>query len=277
VPCTTESGTDCNQWPQAGTRSLTLKMPADEQQYRRILGIRFFTGSATEAVALGLRGGLVVVPSAPVLVGAMEDPATQAALLDNDLAITDSGLMILIWSLLRRERIPRVSGLEYLKLLLADPSVRAAGASLWVMPGEAAMERNLAWLRAQGHELSREDCYVAPKYPAGPLTDPSLLELVERRKPRHIVMAIGGGVQERLGHYLKRNASFRPGIHCTGAAIGFLSGDQVRIPVWADRFFLGWLFRCVRSPGLFIPRYWKAARLVPMMLRWGARLPQPAA
>jgi UDP-N-acetyl-D-mannosaminuronic acid transferase (WecB/TagA/CpsF family) len=251
-------------------------MDSDGTQYRQILGIRFFTGSAQEAVAIALRGGLVVVPSAPVLVGAMEDPATRAALLDNDLAITDSGLMILVWSLLRRERIRRVSGLEYLKLLLAEPSLRAAGATLWVMPGQEAMERNLAWLRSEGHEVTPDDCYVAPKYPSGVLADPALLEIVERRKPAHIVMAIGGGVQERLGHYLKRSVPYRPAIHCTGAAIGFLSGDQVNIPVWADRFFLGWLFRCARSPGQFIPRYWKAVRLVPLMIRWGAQLPETA-
>ena len=83
-------------------------MKGGEENYRRILGIRFFTGSAAEAVAIALGGGLVVVPSAPVLVNAMDDPATQAALLDSDFAITDSGLMILLWSLLRRERIPRV-------------------------------------------------------------------------------------------------------------------------------------------------------------------------
>jgi UDP-N-acetyl-D-mannosaminuronic acid transferase (WecB/TagA/CpsF family) len=244
------------------------------EDYHQILGIRFFTGTASGAVALALRGGLVVVPSAPVLVGAAEESATQAALLDNDLAITDSGLMILVWSLLHRKRLRRVSGLEYLKLLLEEPVVRAPGATLWVMPGEGSMEHNVAWLQRQGHGVTREDCYIAPQYPAGVLVDRALLDLIETRKPAHVVMAVGGGVQERLGHYLKRNLSYRPGIHCTGAAIGFLSGEQVNIPVWADYFYLGWLFRCVQSPWRFIPRYWKAARLVPMMIRWGARAPR---
>ena len=34
-----------------------------------------------------------------------------------------------------------------------------------------------------------------------------------------------------------------PAIHCIGAALGFLTGDQVRIPHWADQWILGWLFR----------------------------------
>jgi hypothetical protein len=36
-----------------------------------------------------------------------------------DLAIPDSGLMVLLWRLQRREKILRVSGLNYLRQLLA--------------------------------------------------------------------------------------------------------------------------------------------------------------
>ncbi|MEO6786681.1 MAG: WecB/TagA/CpsF family glycosyltransferase [Chthoniobacteraceae bacterium] len=248
-------------------------MEREDEHYRQILGIRFFTGSAEEAVALGLRGGLVVVPSAPVLVAASEDAATQSALVESDLAITDSGLMILLWCILKWERIPRVSGFAYLKLLLQAPAVRAPGATLWVMPGEKSAQRTAEWLRAQGCAVTDEDCYIAPNYSGGALNDPALLALVRQRRPAHIIMAIGGGAQERLGHFLIKNAGYRPAIHCTGAAIGFLTGEQARIPAWADRFFLGWLFRCVQSPSRFIPRYVKAAKLFFLMLRWRATLP----
>lgn len=245
--------------------------------WRQILGVRFFTGSADEAVKLGSRGGLVVVPSAPVLVNAADDPATQSALLGSDLAITDSGLMVLYWKLTRRERLPRVSGLEYLKLLLLQPALRSPGAIFWIMPNEKAIRRNADWLAGQGFAVSPEDFYLAPIYPRGPIEDAALHEIVEIRKPAHIVMGIGGGVQERLGHYLKLRLSYRPAIHCTGAAIGFLNGDQVRIPDWGDRFFLGWLFRCLRSPATFIPRYWNARKLVSLLWRFGEQLPQSSA
>jgi UDP-N-acetyl-D-mannosaminuronic acid transferase (WecB/TagA/CpsF family) len=73
---------------------------------------------------------------------------------------------------------------------------------------------------------------------------------------------------------LKRACDFSPCIHCIGAAIGFLTGNQVRIPTWADRYFLGWLFRCVSEPGKFVPRYWKACQLVPMMIRYRENPPK---
>ena len=58
-----------------------------------------------------------------------------------------------------------------------------------------------------------------------------------------------------------------------GAAIAFLSGDQVHIPVWADKFYLGWLFRSLAEPKRYIPRYWDARKLLSLMIRYGSSLP----
>lgn len=93
-----------------------------DSSYHQILGVQFFTGNARDAVAIGMRGGLVVVPSAPVLLAMAEDPYTCEALLNSDFAITDSGLMVLLWRLMKHVRLQRVSGLEYLKLLLEQPA-----------------------------------------------------------------------------------------------------------------------------------------------------------
>ena len=101
------------------------------------------------------------------------------------------------------------------------------------------------------------------------------LALLERLRPQHIVVTVGGGTQERLGLYLKQRLSYRPAIHCIGAAIAFLSGDQVGIPVWADKLYLGWLFRTLADPKRFGPRYWEARKLLKLMVRYRERLPGP--
>lgn len=239
-----------------------------QTSFQQILGIRFFTGSAEEAVQIGLAGGLVVVPAAPALVELQTNEPYREAVFNADLAITDSAFMVLLWRFLTGEKIPRVSGLKYLKLLVAMKALSPRESVLWIMPNATARDQNLAWLRSQGCDFTDRDCYLAPHYSGGTIVDDVLVKMVKARRPKHIVVCLGGGTQERVGLLLKRSCDFRPGIHCIGAAIGFLSGNQVGIPPWADRYFLGWLFRCLSEPRKFVPRYWKAVRLMPMMIRY---------
>ena len=241
-------------------------------QFRQILGIRFFIGNADEAIARLSDGGLLVVPAAPALKNLAHDPAYREALQNADLVITDSAFMVMIWNQLKRDSIRRVSGLKYLSLLLKQPDFYQPGGSFWIMASEESAQRNSAWLRRQGIQLADQDCYIAPLY-GKTIHDPELLKRINQRRPRHIVVSIGGGTQERLGLYLRSELNCKPSIHCIGAAIAFLSGDQVVIPRWADRMYLGWLFRCVSNPRRYMPRYWDARKLYSLMARYGSSLP----
>jgi UDP-N-acetyl-D-mannosaminuronic acid transferase (WecB/TagA/CpsF family) len=202
-----------------------------------------------------------------------KDPEYRQALLGADLAITDSGFMVLAWNVINGDNIKRVSGLEYLKLLLVQREFREPGAVIWVMPSEEALDRNVRWLKSQGHPIQEKDCYLAPKYNES-IGDSIRVRLINERNPRHVIIGLGGGVQEKLGLYLKQNCNGRPAIHCIGAAIGFLSGDQVRIPDWADKWILGWLFRCVSNPTRFVPRYAKAWKLPMMLWKYHDQMPE---
>ena len=86
---------------------------------RQILGIRFFNGDVEEAVGLMLhRGGLLVAPSGTCFARLREDEIYRRAVIAADVAIADSGLMVILWRLLRHESLQRISGLKYLKHLL---------------------------------------------------------------------------------------------------------------------------------------------------------------
>jgi|SRR5690606_13558279 len=251
---------------------------ASASPVRRVLGVDFHIGSLDAAVAHALAGGLVVAPSAPGLaVDLVKSPAYRAALSTADLAITDSGFMVLLWRLLTGERLPRYSGLLFLRAMLERPELKAPGAVFWVMPSADEDARNRAWLIAQGFPVTDADVYLAPFYPAtGPVDDPELARRIAARQPKIVLLAIGGGVQERLGHSLRAAlAPQRPGILCLGAAIAFLTGGQANIPPWADRLVLGWLFRLLSSPRRFWRRYWEALALAPLLWRCRDRLPGP--
>ena len=240
----------------------------------RILGIDFFDGSAQAAIALMRNGGLLVVPAAPALKDLDCNLDYRESLLNADLAITDSAFMVLIWNRLQQVPVKRLSGLEYLRELLLEPDVRKPGNTLWIMASPVSAKRNLTWLAGQGIIIPEDNIYMAPMYGSSPIDDPTLLEHLNRLRPQHVIVTIGGGTQERLGLYLKRKLNYRPAIHCIGAAIAFLSGDQVHIPVWADKFYLGWLFRSLAEPRRYIPRYWDARKLFAIMLRNRSRLPE---
>lgn len=242
-------------------------------QTHRILGIDFFDGSAKAAIEIMRDGGLLVIPAAPALKDLGHNLDYRESLLNADLAITDSAYMVLIWNRLQSKPIKRLSGLEYLRELLLESDVRQPGNTLWIMASPISAKRNLAWLEGQGITVPEDNIYMAPIYGSASIADLVLLERLNLLRPQHVIVTIGGGTQERLGLYLKRNLSYRPAIHCIGAAIAFLSGDQVHIPVWADRFYLGWLFRSIAEPKRYAPRYWGAFKLLPLMLRHRDRLP----
>lgn len=241
---------------------------------RQILGVNFYVGDVQGAIRRLASGGLLVVPAAPALKNMAWNEEYREALTNADVAIADSAFMVLLWNFMERDSIPRLSGLKYLQELLRQDEVRLPGNTFWVMANRSSAQTNLKWLRSQGIDVPKDHIYEAPMYDSK-IEDPQLIERLEALRPRHIVVAIGGGTQERLGLYLKRNLSYEPAIHCTGAAIAFLSGDQVRIPNWADRLYLGWLFRCFSSPRRFVPRYLSAPQLIPLLWRYRDQLPVP--
>jgi UDP-N-acetyl-D-mannosaminuronic acid transferase (WecB/TagA/CpsF family) len=240
---------------------------------RQILGLRFFNGEVDDAVAFMRRhGGYLVAPSGTCFTRLREDEMYRRAMLSADLAIADSGLMVLTWRLLRREKIQRISGLKYLKQLLTTLKREEMAHLFWILPNDSARQKLLDCFRHEGFLITIEDCYVAPRY-GSQVEDRDLLALVEARRPAHIVIAIGSGPQEKLGHYVCENLSYRPAIHCTGAALGFITGDQIAIPDWADRLFLGWFLRLVARPRIFIPRLVRGFELPWLIWKYGKKMP----
>ena len=239
----------------------------------QVLGIRFFNGDVDEALASMFRhGGFLVAPSGTCFTRLHEDEAYRLAVLAADLAIADSGLMVVLWRLLRGENVGRISGLKYLKHLVGKLKGEGNREVFCVLPTERARQKLLDWSCRESFSINRENCYVAPRY--GPdVEDRNLLVLVEQHRPAHVIITIGSGAQEKLGYYLRENLSYRPAIHCIGAALGFVTGDQVSIPEWADRFYLGWLWRLVAQPGVFIPRLSRAVELPLLIWKYGEKLP----
>lgn len=245
-----------------------------DQERIKILGINFFNGNEQEVLQnLVKNGGLLVVPAGPALVNIREDAAYYRSLLNADIIIPDSGYMSLLWNLTHKSKINRLSGLEFIQAFVHDKQVKATDQILLVDPNEKESARNKTLLIEKGFKEKAIISYLAPMYGKNDVADAALLTLVNQHKPKYILINIGGGTQEKLGLYLKEYLSYKPAIICTGAAIAFLTGAQANIPSWGVKAYLGWFFRCLHQPKIFIPRYLKAFPLAALIFKYGSNNP----
>jgi hypothetical protein len=98
----------------------------------------------------------------------------------------------MIWNMIQRDNIPRISGLLYLRILLQRREVRADGNTVWIMPGEESAKRNLRYLDDQGIKVAERCVYLAPLYGAE-VRDELLLDNLRAIRPQHVIITIGGG------------------------------------------------------------------------------------
>ena len=89
------------------------------------------------------------------MIALCRDEDYRRALLAADLAIADSGFMVLLWKCFTGERVPRISGLEHVKRLLEHESVWQPGAVLWVVPTESSREKLEQFLARTGEDRGR--------------------------------------------------------------------------------------------------------------------------
>lgn len=237
-----------------------------DQEVVDIFGIRFLNRNFQTINKLLVEGSFMIIPSAPSLTYLKSDPYYYECLKGADFAIPDSGLMVLILRFFYKINIQKLSGLAFLKQFLIDCADNKNHGIFFVEPTQEDHEANENYLNNIGVFYDSTCFYVAPLYKDTVIEDFDLLKQLEEQMPKYIIINLGGGIQEKLGYFLKKNLSYKPAIICTGAAIAFLSGRQANIPDWGDKFYLGWLFRCLSNPRRFVPRYLDSIKLVFMLL-----------
>jgi exopolysaccharide biosynthesis WecB/TagA/CpsF family protein len=240
----------------------------------QILGVNFFNDTLEHALNIAHEsGGLILAPSGPGLAELGKNPLYDTALKEADINLIDSGYLALLWQKNTGHKIKRHSGLKYIKSLIEDPRFKENKKQLWIMPTEKNASVTQNYLISQQIVLMENNFYVAPFYQPTAIEDADLLEQIKTERPEYIIFAIAGGKQEILGHWIRKHLDYKPAIICIGAAIAFLSGQQAKIPSWADRFYIGWFLRIIADPKTFIPRYWKAQKLRSLLSRYGENSP----
>jgi N-acetylglucosaminyldiphosphoundecaprenol N-acetyl-beta-D-mannosaminyltransferase len=251
-----------------------INIMSSQHSTHPILGLPFFTGTVEQALEQVRQGALLVAPSGPNLAKELvQDNAYRQAVRGAEVVLTDSAVMLAAYRLRTGRQLPRHSGLKFIDAFLKQTLLRESGEVFWVLPNAQEGGTITRWLRNHGWPVDPSNVYVAPHYQKGAIKDERLLQVLEKARPKVVVLNLAGGKQEVLGAWLKSRLGPGVGIVCTGAAIAFLAGTQAPIPTWADRAGLGWLFRCLFQPAKFVPRYWQALPLLPLVWRFRQQLP----
>tara|TARA_B100000989_G_scaffold203219_1_gene153809 strand:+ start:6277 stop:7008 length:732 start_codon:yes stop_codon:yes gene_type:complete len=211
-----------------------------------------------------IKKGLFVFPAAPALAYIEKSKKYYEAIKKADLVFFDSGLFVLLLKIFKNIRVDKFSGYKFLKLFFNYLKKNKKKKVFCIDPNFKFSKSNKFFLKNLG--LKKVYNYLAPEYDLDNLFDKKLLNLIKKKRPNFILTNIGGGKQEVLGLYLKKNLKFNTTILCTGGAISFFTKDQAPINTLIDELYLGWLLRLIFNPLVFFKRYLYGLRLIPMVI-----------
>ena len=208
--------------------------------------------------------GFFVFPAGPALATIQNSNIYYKAIQKADLVFFDSGFFVLLLKIFKNIDVDKFSGFKFLNLFFSYLKKNKKTSVLCIDPNSKFSKSNKSYLKKLG--IKKTYNFLAPKYNPNNLSDKKLLKLINKIKPNFILTNIGGGTQEVLGMYLKKNLKFRTTILCTGGAISFFTGDQAPINTFVDKFYLGWLVRLIFNPITFLKRYIIGLKLIPMVI-----------
>lgn len=208
--------------------------------------------------------GFFVFPAGPALATIQNSNIYYKAIRKADLVFFDSGFFVLLLKIFKNIDVDKFSGFKFLNLFFTYLKKNKKTSVLCIDPNSKFSKSNKSYFKKLG--IKKTYNFLAPKYDPNNLSDKKLLKLINKIKPNFILTNIGGGTQEVLGLYLKKNLKFRTTILCTGGAISFFTGDQAPINTFVDKFYLGWLVRLIFNPITFLKRYIIGLKLIPMVI-----------
>ena len=236
------------------------------------LGVEFNQESEPEVLAR-LRSvtaetpfGYIVTPNVDHVVRLSNEelePALDAAYADADLCVCDSRILAML-ARLRGIHLPVVTGSDLTAAILNSVIVRGDRAA--VVGGSAELVQRLS-------DLYPDVEFVHHLPPMGlrrnVAAQTAAATFISQAKCRFTFIAVGSPQQELVAARVEGGTGF--GL-CIGAALEFLTGDQVRAPMVVRRFGLEWAHRLMSDPGRLWRRYLvEGPQVFLLAWRWKAR------
>ena len=219
--------------------------------------IKFYSGDYDQIKYEFDKGGVLVAPAASALANIDTDKQYYSSLKNSKIAILDSGFFCILLRIFRFQKVKKLSGFLFLKTFLDN--FKNQQKILFIDPSKKSNILNIKFLKSK--KIINFKTYIAPNYNKK-FFDLKLLNLINKYKPKYIVINIGGGSQEPLAIYINKNIKYKVSIMCTGAALAFMTGEQAPINKFIDKIYLGWLTRIIWNPKLYLGRILKSFKII---------------
>ena len=219
--------------------------------------IKFYSGNYDQIKYEFDKGGVLVAPAASALANIDTDKQYYSSLKNSKIAILDSGFFCILLRVFRFQKVKKLSGFLFLKTFLDN--FKNQQKILFIDPSKKSNILNIKFLKSK--KIINFKTYIAPNYNKK-FFDLKLLNLINKYKPKYIVINIGGGSQEPLAIYINKNIKYKVSIMCTGAALAFMTGEQAPINKFIDKIYLGWLTRIIWNPKLYLGRILKSFKII---------------
>lgn len=221
-------------------------------KFANVFGIKFNSISLEDlgknVISGDLAGKIIVTPNVDHIVRFHRDEDFRVTYQKADVFVNDSRILRLLSRL----------GLQKLQFLVPGSDLTA-----WIfqrLPSDASVmvigcsEDTIATITVK-YKPQRIYHYNPPM---GFIKDPGEVEKCVEfclSNPADIIFfAVGSPQQEVIANAVKNKGS-KAVLLCIGASLLFLSGEEVRAPLWVQNFHLEWLFRLLQNPRKMYKRY----------------------
>ena len=228
--------------------------------------IRFSNITLKDLPEILKKNGLFLFPSAPGLASIKKQINYYNSLKQADYVFFDSSFFVFLLRIFKNIKCHRFSGYTFFNFFLKYLGNKKNTSLFLIDPKIKFSNNNKKLIKNIGVKSKNINNYIAPIYNPSNLKDLKLLKLLKKNRPKIILVNIGGGTQEVLGLYLKKNLKFKCKIICTGAAISFFTKDQVPINDFIDKNYIGWLVRFLFNPITFGSRLIYAFKLIKIVI-----------
>ena len=228
------------------------------------LDIKFLSINILSLKKVIKKKGLFVFPSGPGLSELKVNSNYHKSLINSDYVFFDSSFFVLLLRFFKNINVQKLSGYKFLDFYFNYLKIKKK--KIFSIDPNKELSNSYRLFFKKKIKI-KSFHYIAPKYNLRIKINKNLIKRIHDSKAKEIIINIGGGTQEILGYYLSKKLNKKYKIVCTGAAIAFFTGDQSPINNNIDKLYLGWLFRIIYNPKIFLPRYLSAFKLFFLFIR----------